>query len=183
MAKRLVITISIVAVVAAAAVTATQARWSGGLGGRYGNSVGVPTRVGVPFSVGMIQLRARHRVRIESVRLHQPSVGVAYLGAGVHPANRGMVGTARGFPPSFPRVRMRRASGTVIPAGTTLLLVIGLRATHVGGFRVRGVDLLYRERWHGIDIRRKAHIGVEVDGCAVRASARRIRCSPPQPIF
>jgi len=155
MAKRLVITISIVAVVAAAAVTATQARWSAGLGGRYGNSVGVPTRVGVPFSVGMIQLRARHRVRIESVRLHQPSVGVAYLGAG----------------------------GTVVPAGTTLLLVIGLRATHVGGFRVRGVDLLYRERWHGIDIRRKAHIGVEVDGCAVRASARRIRCSPPQPIF
>lgn len=171
------------AVLAAAAVTATQARWSGGLGGAYGNSVGVPTRVGVPFSVGMIELEARHRVWIESVRLHHPSLGVVSLGAVVHSPSRGMVGTALGFPPSFPRVAMHRAGGAVISAGTTVLLVVGIRATHVGGFRVRGVDLLYRERWHGIDIRRKAHIGVEVDGCAVRASARGLRCSPPQPIY
>jgi hypothetical protein len=56
---------------------------------------------------------------------------------------------------------------------------LGLRATGPGTFSVRGIDVLYRERWHGVELRRKAHTGVEVQGCAVAASARRLRCTVP----
>jgi hypothetical protein len=139
-------------------------------------------RIGEPFSIGLIELRPGHRVRIESVRLHRPTRGVALVAARVYPLGRGMVGSDRRFPPTFPPVAMRAADEAVLSAHTAVGLVVGIRATDPGAFRVHGVDVLYRERWHGIDVRRRAHVGVEVDGCAVRTSVRRPGCTPPQPI-
>jgi hypothetical protein len=59
-------------------------------------------------------------------------------------------------------------------------LVVGLRAAARGDFSVRGIDILYRERWHGIELRRRAHAGLEVEGCAVTTAARIPRCAVPQ---
>lgn len=165
-----------------AAVAATQVRWGGGLGRGYGNAVGVPVRIGEPFSIGMTELQAGHRVQIESVRLDHPTRGVVLVGALVYPLDSGMVGSDRRFPPTFPPVPKRAADGAVLPAHTAVGLVVGIRATGPGAFRVHGVDVLYRERWHGIDVRRRAHVGVEVAGCAVQTSARTPGCTPPQPI-
>jgi hypothetical protein len=55
-------------------------------------------------------------------------------------------------------------------------MVAGLRATAPGTFSVRGIDVFYREHWHGLDLRRRAHVGVEVQGCAVTTSTGLPRC-------
>lgn len=165
--------------VTGAATAATQVRWNGGIGGPYGSYVGVPVHVQRPFSIGMAELKAGGRVRIESVRLHQPTGGVVLVGALVHPIGRGMTGADERFPPTFPRAPMRAAEGTVLPAHSAAGLVVGLAATREGTFYVRGVDVLYRESWHGIDVRHRAHVGVEVYGCARRTPARFVICTKP----
>lgn len=182
MLRRLVLAIAVLLVLgAAAAAAATQIRWNGGLG-LYGNWVGVPVRIGAPFSIGMGELSAGHRVRIESVRLDHPTRGVVLVGSLVHSPGDGGIGSDRGFPPASLRAPTRAADGVVLPAHTAVELVVGIRATELGAFRVHGVDVLYRERWHGIDVRRRAHVGIEVGGCAVQTSARIPGCRPPQPI-
>jgi hypothetical protein len=170
-----------VAVLFASAAAAMRMRWSGDLGG-YGSAVGMPVHAGSAFSVGMSQLKADGRIRIESVRLERPTRGITFAGALVHPSGYGMVGAERQFPPTFPRVRMRAAEGAVLPARTPVVLVVGMRTTRPGAFRVHGVKVHYWERWHGIDVRRRAHVGVEVVGCAVETSARAPRCAVPEPI-
>ena len=138
-------------VVTGAALGATQIRWNGGIGGQYGNYVGVPVHVQRPFSIGMAELKAGGRVRIESVRLHRPAGGVVLVGALVHPITRGLTGSDDRFPPTFPRAPMRAADGAILPAHSAAGLVVGLAATREGTFSVQGVDVLYRESWHGID--------------------------------
>jgi hypothetical protein len=179
--RRAVITAVLVALLVAAAAGATRVRWHGGLAS-YGNAVGVPMRVGAPFSVGMAELNAGGQVRIESVRLDHPTPGIVLVGALVHVIGHGMVGAERAFPPTFPRVQMRPAVGAVLRAHARTVLVVGLRATRPGPFRVHGVDVLYREQWHGIELRRLAHVGVEVDVCALRTSARVPACTLPHPV-
>ena len=70
--------------------------------------------------------------------------------------------------------------GAVVPAHAEFQMVVGLRATARGTFSVRGVDVLYHESWHGLDLRRKAHIGVEIQGCAVTTSTGFPRCTLPR---
>ena len=167
-------------VLAAGAAAATLVRWDGSLGYGYGNGVGMPVRVGQAFSVGMTELRPARRVRIEAVRLHGPRGSVRLVGALVLPEGGGGVGTAGNFPPHFPRVKMRPAVDAVVPAHSRVQLVVGLRATGRGSFSVRGIDVLYRERWHGLSLRRRAHTGVQVQGCAVTGAARVPGCSVPR---
>jgi hypothetical protein len=182
MLRRLVLAVAVVALLSAcAAAAAMQVRWSGGLGS-YGNVVGMPVRIRASFSVGMAQLKAERRVQIESVRLDHPTPGLVLVGALVYPLRRGMVGSDGRFPPTYPRVRMRAADGVVLPTHTAVGLVVGIRPTALGAFRVHGLEVLYRERWHGIDVRRRAHVGVEINGCAVRASTRIPRSTLPRPI-
>jgi hypothetical protein len=86
-----------VAVLFASAAAAMRMRWSGDLGG-YGSAVGMPVHAGSAFSVGMSQLKADGRIRIESVRLERPTRGITFAGALVHPSGYGMVGAERQFP-------------------------------------------------------------------------------------
>ena len=182
--RRLVIAIVIAGALAGGAFAATKARWSGGLGSGYGGvGVGLPVRVGRPFSVGLMDLRPRGRVVIESVRLHGSTPGVVLVGSLLYPAGGGMVGGDPSFPPRWPRFRMRRADGAALHAHRTTLLVVGLRLTHPGTFDIHGFDLLYRERWHGIELRHRAHIGPLAYGCAVRTSAKLPRCRMPRPDY
>jgi len=139
----------------------------------------MPVRVGTPFSVSMTLLRPGRRVSIDSVRLNSPTGGVVLVGTLV--GGRSM-SFERAFPPQSVGRRLRTATGAVVPARTRSILVLGLRATRPGPFRVRGADVLYRERWHGIDLRRRAHVGVEVDGCAVRTDAAVPSCAVPEPL-
>jgi hypothetical protein len=162
-----------------APVAATQVRWNGSLGHGYGSGVGVPVRVGQTFSVGMTMIHTNRPVRIESVRLHDPKGRVALVGALVGRVERFAVGTARGFPPSPPGASLRTAYGAVIPAHAEVELVLGFRAVEPGIFRVRGVDVRYRERWPGVEVKRLTHTGVLVVGCAVPAGAKRANCRVP----
>ena len=114
------------------------------------------------------------------MQLHGASGGVVLVGAVVYPHGLGGVGTERGFPPTAPGTTMTPAVGAVVPARTTVDLVVGLRLTRPGGARVHGVDVLYRERWHGVDVRRRTHTGIEVDACATAARAR-ADCPLPNP--
>lgn len=136
--KRYVVLVALAVVLVVAPVAATQVRWNGSLGSGYGNEVGIPMRVGQSFSVGMTVIDANRRVRIESVRLHGASGGVVLLGALV--GHEG-VGAVLGFPPTTRTVPLRPAEGAVIPAHAHVMLVLGLRATEPGIFRVRGVDV------------------------------------------
>ena len=67
----------------------------------------------------------------------------------------------------------------MIPAHTDVELVVGFRATKPGSFRVRGVDVRYRERWTGVEVKRLTHTGVLVVGCTVAAGAKSARCRAP----
>ena len=58
--------------------------------------------------------------------------------------------------------------------------MVGLRADASGDFSVRSIDVLYMESWHGIELRRRANTGLEVEGCAVTTAARIPRCAVPQ---
>jgi hypothetical protein len=166
------------AILASAAVV-LLVRWNGGLGHGYGKGVGIPVRVGQSFSIGMTDLRPNRRVRIEAVRLHGASGRVRLIGAVMSPVGQVAVGTERGFPPHSASA-MRPAVGAVVPAHTRMWLVVGLRADARGDFSVRGIDILYRERWRGIELRRRAHTGLEVEGCAVTTAAHIPRCAVPQ---
>src|SRR3954468_24114864 len=147
--KRLVALVALLVVLAAGvAAVATAVRLNGGLGGRYGSGIAMPVRVGAPFSVGEIELRAPNRIRIEDIRLHHAADGVVLAGARIYPLRRGMVGSAGGFPPKTPRVPMTRAVGAVLHPSARVGLVIGIRVTQPGKYRIRGIDVLYRERWH-----------------------------------
>jgi hypothetical protein len=180
MLKRLLIVAGVaLLVLAGTAVAASQVRWNGEIGHGYGNAAGIPMRVGASYTFGVDDLRPSHRIRIEAVRLHDPSGPVELVGAVVHPAARGMVGTMRGFPPSRDYSPMRPVVGAVVGAGKAAVLEVGLRATRPGTFDVAGIDLLYRERLLGVDVRRKAHLGLEMYGCAARTSARIVNCKPP----
>ena len=174
--KRYVVLGAIVVALLGAPVAATQVRWNGSLGHGYGNSVGIPMRVGQSFSVGMTVIDTSRRVRIESVRLHGASGGVVLLGARVGYAGVGLV---LGFPPTTPTMPLRPAVGAVIPAHANSLLIVGLRATEPGVFRVLGVDVRYRERWHGVEVKRLTHTGTLVAGCAGAAGAKRAHCRLP----
>jgi hypothetical protein len=178
--KRLLVIVGVaLLLLAGAALAATQVRWNGGIGHGYGNAVGVPVPVGAAYTFGMDDLRASHRIRIEAVRLHDPRGPVELVGAVVHETARGMVGALRGFPPSRGYGPMRPAVGTVVGPGETVALEVGLRATGPGTFDVAGIDLLYRERLLGVDVRRKAHLGMEVYGCAEKTSAHDANCKLP----
>jgi hypothetical protein len=168
-----------VVVLVGAAVAAALVRWSGGLGGEYGNGVGLPVYVGHPFSVGMTRLRPASRVRIESIRLHGADGRVVLVGARLYPAGSESVGVARDYPPTPVHARGRAAEGAVIPPHGEFDLVVGLRAVGRGTFRVQGLDILYRERWHGLNLRRRSHTGVEIHGCAVAASSGLPHCTVP----
>lgn len=182
--RRALVAVVLAALVLATAAGATRVRWHGGLDSyASGNSVGLAMAVDAPFSVGMGVLRASGgRVRIESVRLHGASPGLELVGSLVHDTGRGMVGSDRAYPPTFPRSMPKRpAAGAVIPAHTGLVFVVGMRATWPGDFRAYGVDVLYRQRWHGIEIRRRAHLGVEVNVCAAHTRAEYPDCAVPEP--
>jgi hypothetical protein len=157
-------------------VAATQVRWSGSLGRAYWSypTVSMPVRVGEPVSVAMTPIDNGRPVRIESVRLHRATGGVVLLGSVIF---HGGFGWARHFLPRpiFGKP-LRAAEGAVLPAHSTLKLVVGLRATEPGRFRIRGIDVLYVERWHGVELRRQAHAGVFVLGCVVPRHHRRGSC-------
>lgn len=178
---RLVVLVAAIVLLAlaGAAAAATLIRWNGGLGYGYGNGVGIPVRLGQSFSIGMTDLRPARRVRIEAVRLHGPNGGIRLVGVVVLPPGSGGVGTDRQFPPRYPHVKMRPAVGTVVPAHARVEMIIGLQATNRGAFSVRGVDVFYREHWHGLDLRRRAHVGVEIQGCAEASSTGIPRCKVP----
>ena len=169
----------LLALVGAAAAT-TFIRWNGGLGYGYGSGVGVPVRVGKPVSIGMTVLKPGGEVRIEAVRLHDPRGPVRFVGVGVLPPGSVGVGSDGYFPPKHPAVRLRPAVGAVIPAHAGVQMIVGLQATARGTFSVRGIDVLYRERWHGVELRRKAHVGVEVQGCAVTTPNGFPNCALPK---
>jgi hypothetical protein len=173
--RRYVLLGLIVLTLVAVPVAATEVRWSGSLGYGYGNAVSIPMRVGESVSVGMTTIRTGRRVRIESVRLHGATGGVVLAGALL---GQGGVGTAPGFPPSG-TMPLRAAEGAVIPAHANLQLVVGLRATDPGTFRVRGIDVRYLGRWHGVDLRRRTHTGLFVYGCVVPRHARLGSCRLP----
>ena len=162
-----------------AAVAGTFVRWNGSLGHGYGNGVGVRIRAGQSFSVGMTAIRADRRVRIESVRAHDPSGGIVIAGVLVGtPGDMGL-GTAIGFPPKSPSASLRPAEGAVIPPHADVALIVGFRGTRPGVFRVRGVDVHYRERWPGVEVKRLTHTGMLVVGCAVAADAGHANCRLP----
>jgi hypothetical protein len=177
--RPIALAIAVAAVLAAGAAVATQVRWSGGLGHGYANGTGVemPVRAGTPFSVGMTILLPRDRIRIESVRLHGASDGIDLIGSLLE--HDGMTGTYRGFPPTLPRLPRRQAVGAVLMGGSQNAIVVGLRASAPGRFVVKGIDVLYREKWHGVELRRRAHTGIEVSACAVASSAKALNCKPP----
>jgi hypothetical protein len=56
-----------------------------------------------------------------------------------------------------------------------------MRATQAGTFRAQGLDIFYRERWFGVDVRRREHVGPLVYGCARRTRARVPHCALPDP--
>ena len=174
--KRYVVLGALALALVVAPIAATQVRWNGSLGHAYGNAVGIPVHAGQSFSVGMTAIDTSRNVRIESVRLHRPSGGIALVGALV---GREGVGAVLGFPPALARMSLRPAVGAVIPAHANLLLVIGFRATKPGTFRLRGVDVRYRERWPGVAAKRLTHTGMLVVGCAVPAGAKRANCRLP----
>jgi hypothetical protein len=174
------VTAVVLLALAGTAAAAAFIRWNGGLGYGYGNGIGVPVRVGEPFSIGMTAVQPERDVRIEAVRLHDPRGRVRLVGVGVLPPGSPGVGSDRGFPPEHVPVKLRPAVGAVIPANAESQLVVGLRATARGTFSVRGVDVLYRVRWHGLELRRKAHVGVEVQGCAVTTSTGIPKCTLPK---
>jgi hypothetical protein len=178
--KWALVVVACIALLVVSGVTASQVRWNGQLD-QYGNAVGGPVRVGSPFSVGMSKLQAGGRIRIESVRLSRPTRGVVLVGALVHPMGNGMVGIEERFPPTVPSMGIRPANGAVVPPHTPVILVVGMRATRAGAFRVHGVEVLYREHWHGIEVRRRSHVGIEVVGCAARTAVGVHRCTPPEP--
>jgi hypothetical protein len=179
-ATRYVVFGLVLLVLVGAPVAATRVRWNGSLGYGYGNGVGIPVRVGQPFSIGLAYVNPSHRVRIEAVRLHGARGALKLIGVVALPPGSGGVGADRAFPPRYPRVKMRPAAGAVVPAHARVELVVGLQATAAGVFGVRGVDVLYRERWHGIELRRRTHTGLEIEGCAAVTSARYPRCRVPQ---
>jgi hypothetical protein len=162
-------------VLVAGVAIATQVRWPGGLGS-YGNRVGLPVRVDAPFSIGMGAIDAKRPIRIEAVRLHDASGGVVLHGALVS-TEHGMV-VRRGFPPWSHGAHS--AEGAVVPAHVPVTLLVGLRATRPGDFFVDGVDILYRERWFGVDVRRRAHFGLQAVGCAVRTTESLPQCTVPE---
>ena len=173
--KRYVVLGALAVALVATPVAGTQVRWQGSLGHGYGNAVGIPMRAGQSVSVGMTAIDTSRDVRIESVRLHRPSAGIVLVGARV---GRQGVGAVLGFPPTSPRMPLP-AVGAVIPAHANVLLVVGLRATKPGTFRVRGIDVRYRERWPGVEVKRLTHTGTLVVGCVVAAGATSATCRVP----
>jgi len=168
--------------VAVAAIVATQVRWHGGALRGYGNGSGLTVATGSPFTVLVAQVRPKHRIRIESIRLHHPTPGLVLVGAVVQTGPRpldGLPAAARRFPPKATDGLWRSAKGVSIPAHSRVALYVGMRAQHDGDFRAAGVDVLYRERRFGIDLRRKEHAGTEVDVCAVRTTASVPDCKIP----
>ena len=153
-------------------------RWNGSLGYGYSGGVGVPVQMHRPFSIGMGELRPTREIRIESVRLHGASGGVRLVGVLAYPFGHQSVGTDRGFPPAS-QGGGQPAVGLVVPAHGRFSLVVGLEAVGLGDFSVHGVDVLYREHWHGLTLRRRAHTGVEVEGCAVDPKPGLPRCATP----
>jgi hypothetical protein len=169
-------------VLAAGVAAASQVRWNGSIGHYGGAAIGVPTQVGKPFTVGAVDLEAHHgRVRIESIRLLGADPGLVLVGTLTHGSSRGSIGAELRFPPSRRLPELRPAVGSVVPAHRELTLLVGLRATKVGSFRLRGVEVLYREEWHGLELRRSARAGFEIDVCAQRGPTGRGDpiCDPP----
>jgi hypothetical protein len=169
MSRVFVVSIAVALVVlAAGAASATYVRWNGGLG-FYGNGLGLQAEVGVAYSFGMGHLSAGgSSARIERVRLHGAPSGIALVGSVVSRRSLGL-GIAQGFPPRgdwVPVASIRPARDSVVPAHHWLDLAIGLRAVRPGRFRISGVDVLYRLNWHGIELRRRAHVGSEIVVCA-----------------
>jgi hypothetical protein len=162
----------LVVLVAVAAAAAMFVRWPGGLES-YGNAVAAQMSVGGVSSFGMGTVTAGDwSVRVEEVRLHGAPRGVALVGAILYYGN-GCVGfgVIRGFPPCKSKSRLP-ARNAVVPAHHRFLLWVGVRVPQAGRFRVFGVDVLYRMRWHGIELRRRAHIGSELDLCAPRPGCK-----------
>lgn len=163
-----------VVLVAVAVAAALFVRWPGGLGS-YGDALGAKMPVGGVYAFGMDTVTTGDwSVRVEDVRLHGAPPGVELVGAFLYYGNGCFGG---GVTPKFPPCSTRSrppARNAVVPAHRRYLLWIGLRVVRAGRFRVHGVDVLYRMRWHGLELRRRAHIGNEIDLCAPRP-----RCKTP----
>jgi hypothetical protein len=165
---------ALLVIVVVAAAVAWFVRWPGGLGS-YGNNLAAKTPVGGVYSFGMNTVATGPwSARIEEVRLHRAPPGVKLVGAVLYYGSGCFAGgVVHRFPPCKSRSRLP-ARNAVVPAHHTLLLWIGVRVLRPGRFRVSGVDVLYRMRWNGLQLRRRAHIGNEIDVCAPRP-----RCKTP----
>jgi hypothetical protein len=174
MVKRIVLAlVCLFVVVGAGAAGATQIRWPGRLDCcGYGNGNGLPVATGSDFTIFMTAFRPRHRIRIESIRLHHATPGLVLVGALVLTdwGKNGLAGAERRFPPREQAGVLRSARGVVIPAHKRVAIQVGLRAVRDGSFRAEGIDVLYREHRFGIDLRRHAHVGTEVDVCARKST-------------
>jgi hypothetical protein len=167
----------VIALVLAGVAAATLVCWDGDLGHRYsgGSAVGVPMVRGSDYSFGVGAVTAGDSsVRVEDVRLRGASRGVDLVGAVLYPTGCFGTGAARGFPPCRSE-RHEPARDAKVPAHRQYLLIVGLRSKRPGAFRVFGADVLYRTRWHGIELRKRAHIGNEIDLCSPAP------CDPPAP--
>jgi hypothetical protein len=174
--------LSIVAAVAvlAAAVAVYLVRWPGHLD-EYGNGVGAPVQLGRPISVGLVRLEngGGGTIEIEHVQLHEQVPGLEFVGALVQPKNL-YSGTRYGFPPPE---ATQPVAGLRIGPHRHVDVLVGLRATRVGAYRLHGFDAFYRGRGIGfLRLRHRAHVGVEVDLCAQREpvgqGAKKL-CDPP----
>jgi len=166
------VVVAILGVAVIVAAASLFVRVPGGLGS-YEHELSAKMPVGGVYSFGMGTVTTdKFEVRVEEVRLHGAPEGVELAGAFLY-YNSGCYGggVVKHYPPCASRSRVP-ARNAVVPPNRRYLLWIGLRVPHAGSFRVPGVDVLYRVRWHGVDVRRQAHIGNEVDVCAPRPGCK-----------
>jgi hypothetical protein len=177
----LLVVVAAIAVAVVSIILFAAVRWNGSLGHAYsaGSGLSMPVRPSRPFTIGVDELSAPGRFRIESVRLHGSPRGAALVGAVLHDGAHGMVGAERRFPPTSLDVTLRPARGAVVPAHTKVVLEIGIVVAHPVRVRIEGVDVLYRVRWHGIDVPRRAHVGSQAFVCATTRPLVAAQCPIP----
>ena len=167
-----VVVVAILGIAVIVAAVSLFVRVPGGLGS-YEHELAAKMPVGGVYSFGMGTVTTdKFSVEVEEVRLHDPPEGVELAGALLY-YNSGCYGggVVKHYPPCASRSRVG-AQGAVVPADRRYLLWIGLRVLRAGSYRVSGVDVLYRMRWHGVEVRREAHIGNEIDVCAPRPGCK-----------
>jgi hypothetical protein len=167
---------AILAIAVIGFVASMFVRVPGGLAS-YDSAISAKMPVDGVYAFGMGPLTTgKLPVRVEDVRLHEPPPGVELVGAFLYYGNGCFgAGVIEKYPPCSSRSRVPARKG-VVPAHRRYLLWVGVRVSRPGSFRVRGVDVRYRMRLGGtgLELRRSAHVGNEMDICAPRP-----RCTVP----